>query len=169
MTASRSASPEHDTALPHTETPITTIESESYNDLIPEKRKLADMAPSQPRIIDNTATVPPAAKKSKKGKEVEKPSSKAAKATSSKKKPRSEYILVFSNLCSIIHTNFSLRQCYIRFRYRHSQRCHSRTILRVVGFHRGNFRPTAHCGFRPSAHWHIGNINCAPHSCSGYL
>jgi hypothetical protein len=104
MMASRSPSPKIDTviALP---TPIMTIESESHNDLIPKERKFGDRAPSPLPILDDMATTPPATKKSRKGKEVEKPSSKATKA-SSKKKPRSEYTY-FSNVCSTIHTTLA--------------------------------------------------------------
>ena len=160
MTASRSPSPELDTALPEVLTPITAIES-PHNDLIPKKRKVVDRSPSPLPIFGSDMDISPTTKKSRKGKEVEKPSgTKATKAASSKKKPRSEYIL--KHLFDYPH-NFSLHQCYIRFRYWHSQ-SRTRTICGNFNWsssHHGNFRPSAHRGnlrssaccvnFRPSA------------------
>jgi hypothetical protein len=91
MTASRSPSPELNTALPEVLTPITAIES-PHNDLVPKKRKVVDRSPS-PLPIFGSDMASPMTKRSRKGKEVKKPSTKATKAASSNKKPRSEYIL----------------------------------------------------------------------------
>jgi hypothetical protein len=171
MMASRSSSPELDTALPELPTPITTIDPPP-NDLIPKKRKFVDRSPSPLPVFDgDMATTPPTTKKSRKGKGIEKPSgTKATKAGSGKKKPQSEYI-IFKSLFNYPH-NFSLRQRYIRFRYWHS-RSRTRTIPPV---HRANFnRSSARCGylrpssyranFRPSAH--CGDLK--PSACCGNL